>query len=295
MQRGWLSILQEEYNTAGKPFMGVVEKTYYRAKDEDGRDILDGPNGPMFRQEGDHMRCGIYPPDYGSKSQLLNSLNPNLFEYALQWEIVGEKGHKNSRCHITDRMATIWADVNFRRNKNDKWVIGDQRDISEIRKAKSVNDNGAAVVIHGCKDGSLGMLVMNKRINRAESRLPAAKAAPKVEERIEEMQKKHEEEIAQLKEDADTKLKEAVAQMQEESEAKLREMVREVVAEAEGKKEDPADSPLETGVVGKDDPVAETKAASDDIVAKTKAASKKTVAKTKAASKKKAASKRKVA
>lgn len=149
-QRGWLNTIQEEYNIFGKPFLGAVEKTYFYKRDEDtGKDV------DQFRQSGEHMRCGVFPPTFFTTSTLFDYLNqPHAM--ALQNEIV-------PYCHRSEKIATMWASKEFHMDDEDCCVVGKKDGESKIREVNGVNIDSIAL-LHGCKDESLLTLVLEKKI-----------------------------------------------------------------------------------------------------------------------------------
>lgn len=149
LQRGWLNLLQEEYNVWGKAFLGCIEKTVYRAVDKDKQPIVEPE--PLFTHRGHHMRVGIYPADFGSKSQMLGFLR-KPFEHDLQNEII-------PTCKDSERIATIWASANF--TIDGSIVTGEKTDESEAREVIPQEIEGVAV-LHGCRDDSLGKLLLKR-------------------------------------------------------------------------------------------------------------------------------------
>jgi hypothetical protein len=160
----WLTMVQEEYNTIPRDryYLGCIEKTYYRAKDlKTGKILLDPPR---FVEKRKHMRFGVYPADFGKRSAILSNLGDVPFEQKLQEEIV-------PFCHESKVLATLWASKNYEAANSGRYFKGEQSPEfeSEIRKNEPVNVaiEGLAVV-HGCRDGSLGMLLLGKHWVRSE-------------------------------------------------------------------------------------------------------------------------------
>jgi len=152
-QRRWLDMVEAEYKeNAALPFLGCIEPAFERARDNDGK-FIEG----QFADKGQFMRFGVYPADFNFSSTLLRFLGDISFEHYLRGEIV--KQARQSKV-----LATVWASVEFERNRSEL-IEGKQSPTyeSSIRKnaKKTANDREVAV-IHGCRDGSLGFVLLKK-------------------------------------------------------------------------------------------------------------------------------------
>lgn len=203
-EKDWLEAIQEEWNAKplDRRFLGCVEKTYFRGTDAEGN-VIDPP---CFREAGRHMRFGVYPPDFARQSVILHSLGKVPFEIALQDEIVHS-------CHESKRVQTVWASKHFVATR--RGYAGDQSPEweSEIRRNErtSATTDSGLVLLHGCRDGSLGMALTSQHwhdkagvkpireaTNRSlEEKLEAANAIiAEQRHRIEELQRGLEEKLA---------------------------------------------------------------------------------------------------
>lgn len=162
--RGWIDQVAYDYNglPADRPFMGCIEKTYFYALDDKGAKKLDDNGVPLFVPRGEHMRFGVYPAAFASRSTLLKFLPKNQpFEVALQEEIV-------HYCHPYPKFATVWQSRFFEARSNG-YVKGEQTPgvETEIRKPGGPVSYLDHLVIHGCRDSSLSFLVQKRTFQRA--------------------------------------------------------------------------------------------------------------------------------
>jgi hypothetical protein len=187
--RGWLDVVDHDYNglPADRPFMGCIEDTYFYATDPVTNQKIIGDDGePRFRKAGQHMRFGVYPADFALRSKLMKFMTGSKpFEIFLQDEIV-------YHCHTYPKFATVWYSRNFEGTSegggtNGGYVRGEQTPgvESEIRKPGNSVNYRNNLVIHGCRDGSLGFIITRRHFtglpdavdrakNRAENALSVA-------------------------------------------------------------------------------------------------------------------------
>ncbi len=148
--RGWADELQKEFNVSGKPFMGVVHPTHFvSGYDEDGK-----PD--TFEQRGSHMvGTGIYPSNLWKRSTMIKFL-VEPFDVEMQYEIVAD-------CHNTPLIQHNWSTGSYKRDAKSNKVVCKSLHPgrSPLKHDNPVRDN--AVVLHGCKDGSLADVVCRKR------------------------------------------------------------------------------------------------------------------------------------
>jgi len=149
LKPSWADMLERAYGLAqeqyGARFLGVINET---------RGIFPGIQG---ENKGKHLvGTSIYPADFFRFSKLTKHL-PNTqlpFDVFLQWEVV-----KQSR--ETALIQHNWMTKNYRRDQSGNIVCDPDRHADNpnyARYAQPVKD--AAVVVHGCKDGSLAQLVL---------------------------------------------------------------------------------------------------------------------------------------
>lgn len=140
MCRDWADKLAAEYRLAKMPCMGAINKT------------MRG-GGENRRQDGHHLvGTAIYPVDLWTRVRLCKHINmlPDPFDVAIQWEVVPISHnteliqHNWSTCKYTKRGARVVCQSSTDRPNHDDYA----NPISQ-----------KAVVVHGCKDGSLAKLV----------------------------------------------------------------------------------------------------------------------------------------
>jgi len=137
---GWLDKLYEEYHTAKRAFMGTVVTTW-----------RTNPQGVLF-QAGEHMvGTGIYPPSwYGNWSNYLTVPFNEPFDTNFQDEWLLDCQRTNLICHMGKT-------GNYRREAGQ--IVCDDRDMPSGVSYNHGPVPPEAVVVHGCKDGSLARLI----------------------------------------------------------------------------------------------------------------------------------------
>ena len=163
---GWLDLAQAEYIQRNKPFWGAVIPT---------RGFVQGPNGSIPQDGEPHMvGTGIYPPNLHLFSVKLrtcdfhmpfNRLPLESFDLALRDECV-------PNAFATTLIQHNWQTKNYR-VENDQIVCDDVDGITPELSHKKPWD-GRAIIIHGCKDGSLAELVLADKLPKAKKPSPAA-------------------------------------------------------------------------------------------------------------------------
>ena len=147
MRSGWADALQDEYLSAGRPFMGVKQGN-----------IWTSPEGVRTADGGYHMvGTGIYPAPLSPHSTLWRHLGTVSFDVFLMHETV-------PFMHHTDLIQHNWCSQNYR--KEDGKIISDP--------TKGHEDSGISLpicpktmVLHGCKD--LSLLKLFKRTTKSDS------------------------------------------------------------------------------------------------------------------------------
>lgn len=190
IKSGWADALQLAYRQAAQPCLGVVAPTF-KAYRNDAKTLEGDPLPPRIVKEDKHMvGAGVYPAKFALQSTLLrflDSLNP--FDIQLQYEIFAM-----GVAH-TDLISHHFNTVNYRR-EGDK-VVCDDKEPEKLFDAITYSGevNMDAVLVHGCKDGSLSELLAgspaphgsNGRGGALESVTPlTAKQELEVEEKDEE-------------------------------------------------------------------------------------------------------------
>lgn len=154
----WLDILETELNMSGKNYLGPVVPTRF----EEGI-------------KGDHMvGCAIYAHNMGQTASLWK------FCHA-QTKIPFDIYHRDElrpRWHVSKFMQHMWSTVNYR--EVDGRTICDPHPDNPKGSDHSGEVRDNAVVVHGCKDGSLARLILSKPPRVLEGAASGIKPAQKV-------------------------------------------------------------------------------------------------------------------
>jgi hypothetical protein len=143
MCRDWVQKLQDEYNLAKMPCMGVINRT------------MRG-SGELRKQAGSHLvGTAIYPVDFWTRVKLCRHINslPDPWDVALQWEVAPIS-------HPTDLIQHSWGTHKYAKKgaRIECKPVTDRPGNDEYANPVSPR----AVVVHGCKDGSLAKIVEDK-------------------------------------------------------------------------------------------------------------------------------------
>lgn len=154
VKAGWDVLLADDYRAAGKPYYGFTRPTAWRDAE-----------GNLTPVEGDNMLLGvaIYPPDMHRDKELLPLLNdlslsrpshpPSPWDIYLRWHMFRRGVH--STHVIYDR----WRTCNYTRGEFDEILC---EPVARERGAVGGAIPDEAVLVHGCKDGSLHRLVIGE-------------------------------------------------------------------------------------------------------------------------------------
>lgn len=168
MRAGWADALEQEYRDAKKPYMGFVRPQKH--KDE---------KGVIYFKAGDNMMLGvaIYAPDMLGDQEMLPlfhnlgiSARPAHPKYP--WDIYLRWRFFKRGVHDTSLIHDKWRTLNYRRE--DGKLVCDPDPDAPMGTATGGVVPESAVLVHGCKDGTLQRLVIEERSK------PVAKAAPAV-------------------------------------------------------------------------------------------------------------------
>lgn len=162
LKAGWFEALEEAHKNAGTPFFGYKQPTLYTLRD-----------GTIV-EDGKHMvGTGIYPADLWQRSILVKFLSDRAWDVYMQHEIA-------PHCAHTDLIQHNWSTHKYRREGSQ--IVCEDAKPTKIAFALPVRDN--AVVLHGCKDGSLFDVLEGKDSPKpkpaAEVDLAAARAAARL-------------------------------------------------------------------------------------------------------------------
>ena len=153
---GWSDALECEYADAKQPYMGFVRPQKH--KDE---------KGTIYFKAGDNMMMGvaIYSPQMLNDPEMLPLFN-NLKISAppahpkYPWDIYLRWRFFKRGVHETPLMHDKWRTLNYRR-ENGKLVC-DPDPEAPMGAAVGGAVSDAALLIHGCKDGTLQRLIISE-------------------------------------------------------------------------------------------------------------------------------------
>lgn len=141
LKAGWLDALQTEYNLKNAVFMGAKHPTYYT--DQDRKLVINGH----------HMAgTGIYPTDFVNRSSLWRYEEGVAFDVWIQWEVL-------PLLTDTQLIQHNWQTGDYRMEEGQ--VVCDSLNVPHPDLKFNHPLRSDAVVLHGCKDGSLAQLVLN--------------------------------------------------------------------------------------------------------------------------------------
>jgi hypothetical protein len=158
----WAVALFEDYRYGGTPFRGAVVDTPFN------------DNGSLVFRSGDTMMMGtgIYPPNMDRDERikpLLADLTkpgiwnpPDAFDVYLRWVI------KNIGVSNTPLISDMWATQNYRMAEG--MLICDSVDHGDrVVRAREGSVSLKALLVHGCKDGSLARLLLEGEPAKAQT------------------------------------------------------------------------------------------------------------------------------
>jgi len=155
----WPDKLLEDYRMRGAPFMGNVVPTPF----ED--------NGKLVFKENDTMMmgCGVYPAhmerDERIKPLIADLGKPAWLNPRIPWDIYLRWAIKIIGVADTPLIADMWATENYGVEDYEKDILGRIHCQSVDHGDRVVRARGGlvpkqALLIHGCKDGSLAKIVL---------------------------------------------------------------------------------------------------------------------------------------
>jgi hypothetical protein len=149
----WAVALFEDYRYGGTPFRGAVVDPSFN------------DNGSVVFRSGDTMMMGtgIYPPNMDRDERLKPLLMdltkpgiwnpPDAFDVYLRWVI------KGIGVSHTPLISDMWATQNYRRTA-EGFVCESVDHGNRVVRERGGLVNRSAVLVHGCKDGSLAKLLL---------------------------------------------------------------------------------------------------------------------------------------
>lgn len=150
----WADKLFEDYRMGGTPFRGVLVPTPFNE------------NGKLVFRDNDQMMMGtgIYPPnmerDERIKPLLLDlakpfSMNPREpFDVYLRWPI------RNIGVSHTELIADMWCTQNYR--NTPEGIVCESVKHDRVVRERGGLVSPKALLVHGCKDGSLADIVLGR-------------------------------------------------------------------------------------------------------------------------------------
>lgn len=149
----WDKLLRDDYKAQGQPYYGFVKPTVWRNAD-----------GTSETRTGDNTLMGvaIYPPNMLKDQELVPLLNdlahadprvhpPYPWDIGLRWVFFRRGVHASTLIH--DK----WRTCNYVRGEFDTFFCDP---VDEKSKGGTVPEE--AVLVHGCKDGSLHRLIIGE-------------------------------------------------------------------------------------------------------------------------------------
>ena len=167
----WLQKCAAEFESERKGYWGRIVPT---------RVVTKTPDGQMeYGTEGKHMvGCGIYPPQYGTASVSLPNLNVRYiwaqseplrpFDIQLAEEVI-------HWAHPTELLQHNFKTVNYR--VEDGQIVCDNMEGNPPHASHAKPIDSRAVVVHGCKDGSLARLILSGLVLPETPRFTASSEA----------------------------------------------------------------------------------------------------------------------
>jgi hypothetical protein len=167
VKKGWLQSLRNGYAICGKPFMGNVVPTAW------------AENGKLVVREDDLMMmgCGVYPANMHADERfrpLLADLvkapprNPNTpFDFYLRHPM------RYAGIANTGLIADMWQTCEYKRTS--KGITCQPVKLDKPRRERGGLVPPEAVIVHGCKDGTLAELLLGA----AEYHVPKERVAVK--------------------------------------------------------------------------------------------------------------------
>jgi hypothetical protein len=156
IKAGWDVTLRNEYHAAGKPYFGYTRPTAWRDAE-----------GNLTPIEGDNMLLGvaIYPPNMHKDKELAPLLNdlslPDPVSHPpVPWDIYLRWAFFRKGVHGAYVIYDRWRTCNYVRGEFDEIIC---EPMPEEKHAVGGTIPDEAVIVHGCKDGSLHRLVIGEK------------------------------------------------------------------------------------------------------------------------------------
>lgn len=152
VQKDWLQTLRRGYTLCGHPFMGNVVPTAWI---EDGKLVVHDDDLMM-------MGCGVYPANMHADERfrplLTDLIKPAPMNPATPFDFYLRHAMRQAGIADTRLIADMWQTCEYRRTPNG--IAGKPVPLDKPRRERGGLVPAEAVLVHGCKDGTLAELVL---------------------------------------------------------------------------------------------------------------------------------------
>jgi len=141
---GWLETWEKEYAQSKKPYMGHINISRYKNLE----------TGARFEKGHHLMGVATYPADYMRRCKMIQSVPATI-----SWDTwTGEEVVPET--HDTNLLAHRWGTCRYRRNEKNQIVMDAVDPVNYHDYSVPIPEE--AVLVHGCKDGSIYTLYENQ-------------------------------------------------------------------------------------------------------------------------------------
>lgn len=156
LKRGWLDALDKEYFDKGTPYVGCLSsfKVFQRATG-----TVDTPEDDVPYMAG----TGMYPGDVISRIPLIK------FCTSEPWDVVSRFMMYRQGMSHTELIQNNWRTCEYTRNRKGEITCSDVDSLSNFGISYANKVAKEAVVLHGCKDGSIYNILEEKKIKRKKT------------------------------------------------------------------------------------------------------------------------------
>jgi hypothetical protein len=152
VKKGWLQALSQGYTLCGKPFMGNVVPTAWIE------------SGKLVVQEDDDMMMGtgVYPANMQADQRFLplltNFVKPMSLKPRIPFDFYMRHAFRQAGFANTTLIADMWQTHKYRRTADG--ITCEPVPLDKPRRKRGGLVPPEAVLVHGCKDGTLAGLVL---------------------------------------------------------------------------------------------------------------------------------------
>lgn len=152
VQKDWLQTLRRGYTLCGNPFMGNVVPTAWI---EDGKLVVHDDDLMM-------MGCGVYPANMHADERfrplLTDLIKPAPMNPATPFDFYLRHAMRQAGIADTRLIADMWQTHKYRRTAGG--IVCEPVPLDKPRRERGGLVPAEAVLVHGCKDGTLAELVL---------------------------------------------------------------------------------------------------------------------------------------